>query len=169
MSLSASSLLRESSPRMRGTLVCCRRIKTVGLDHPRGCGEHGGPGVELVGVGGSSPRMRGTQVVGQVDGPGRGIIPADSGNTCLQRWMWLGLGDHPRGCGEHTQYPNKASEMWGSSPRMRGTHALVMPCMVEVRIIPADAGNTPFTSDGAVVKRDHPRGCGEHQSLLVAR
>ena len=49
-----------------------------------------------------------------------GIIPADAGSTL----SYLGLGgghrDHPRGCGEHIDPPEKGLSVAGSSPRMRG-------------------------------------------------
>ena len=34
------------------------------------------------------------------------------------------------------------------------------------RIIPADAGSTPFTCEPVAVLRDHPRGCGEHDDHM---
>ena len=51
---------------------------------------------------------------------------------------------------------------WGSSPRMRGTHAGVWVDDSQVGIIPAHAGNTAnhwLTPD---MLGDHPRACGEH-------
>ena len=50
----------------------------------------------------------------------------------------------------------------GSSPRMRGAQLFDLPVHVEVGIIPADAGSTPSPFQSRISKRDHPRGCGEH-------
>ena len=51
---------------------------------------------------GSSPRMRGTLGPGPRVAVKPRIIPADAGNTFVQPFGLLGVGDHPRGCGEHT-------------------------------------------------------------------
>ena len=52
-------------------------------DHPRGCGEHGIRRQILLGVAGSSPRMRGTHSLTSGHLLTRRIIPADAGNTSL--------------------------------------------------------------------------------------
>ena len=52
----------------------------------------------------------------------------------------------------------------GSSPRLRGTGAALVPFGEEVRFIPAPAGNRPSTSPGGSTHSVHPRACGE-QSL----
>ena len=50
-------------------------------DHPRVCGEHIGIAVPAELRSGSSPRMRGTLQVTQVEREAVGIIPAYAGNT----------------------------------------------------------------------------------------
>ena len=50
-------------------------------DHPRACGEHQLSGLQLRGLQGSSPRMRGTLGVEIDCDAERGIIPAHAGNT----------------------------------------------------------------------------------------
>ena len=45
---------------------------------------------------------------------------------------------------------------------MRGTQNWERGKMAFIRIIPADAGNTPRSWSSAGRARDHPRGCGEH-------
>ena len=52
---------------------------------------------------------------------GRGIIPADAGNTFFTITSHFLHRDHPRGCGEHRPLTNGASPAGGSSLRMRGT------------------------------------------------
>ena len=54
--------------------------------------------------------------------------------------------------------------MWGSSPRMRGTHVIYDGEQILVGIIPAHAGNTAALTARTQVLKDHPRACGEHPS-----
>ena len=111
-----------SSPRMRGALFQCvsgclaRGIipadagSTQGCtshpyayeDHPRGCGEHPEKGDYSSDSSGSSPRMRGAQIDNLSCILRIRIIPADAGSTHLIVVVFLGLKDHPRGCGEHS-------------------------------------------------------------------
>ena len=171
-----------SSPRMRGTLprpdggaetrgiipahagntISGRCAYMRSWDHPRACGEHLGVHAFLFGRTGSSPRMRGTQLLQTLGAGHYGIIPAHAGNTTRLGWSQWQAGDHPRACGEHTlaSIPNRKSP--GSSPRMRGTHR--QPAFESPRrgIIPAHAGNTQHHSRPKHDKRDHPRACGEH-------
>ena len=97
-----------------------------------------------------------------------GIIPADAGSTPFSSVCWRLCRDHPRGCGEHRTGALRRLPEDGSSPRMRGA----LPCRrVAVRvagIIPADAGSTTIPPACTSTCRDHPRGCGEHLSLLGA-
>ena len=45
---------------------------------------------------------------------------------------------------------------------MRGTRLCTLSYVMRLRIIPADAGNTPVHSELCYAPQDHPRGCGEH-------
>ena len=46
---------------------------------------------------------------------------------------------------------------------MRGTPPLMKNQRFEVRIIPAHAGNTRWIGNHRIIRRDHPRACGEHR------
>ena len=151
-----------SSPRMRGTPFTGRDTATdVGIipahagntiapaaktwrfrDHPRACGEHKDVPLMCVMLSGSSPRMRGTLVVGVQDHHVIGIIPAHAGNTAYARTSPAGTGDHPRACGEHMRACLCAGLPLGSSPRMRGTLRSRRSRSLRCGIIPAHAGNT---------------------------
>ena len=172
-----------SSPRMRGTRSRALHrghvariipadagntcpvfpIHSQHRDHPRGCGEHATRPPSKDRPPGSSPRMRGTQCKKVSSYMPFGIIPADAGNTLGQNWRTLIKKDHPRGCGEHTAYHMAKAYNWGSSPRMRGTPLDGVVVHVVVGIIPADAGNTKSRLVPEQPRKDHPRGCGEHQ------
>ena len=133
-----------------------------GRDHPRVCGEH--RNVELCAPlsSGSSPRMRGTPIKYPIGCVAVGIIPAYAGNTAFSSLARLSNWDHPRVCGEHLTRFTLFQPTPGSSPRMRGTHKLVIGQRNRRGIIPAYAGNTCGIGVGHVCRRDHPRVCGEH-------
>ena len=70
-------------------------------DHPRRCGEHCFPVPSALGLGGSSPQMRGALDRQSEFHHCRRIIPADAGSTLDQISVRFGNEDHPRRCGEH--------------------------------------------------------------------
>ena len=135
-------------------------------DHPRVCGEHMMSHGIIGGMGGSSPRMRGTPILGGEPYSKWRIIPAYAGNTSTAGLCRCSARDHPRVCGEHPTRTEPTSTSWGSSPRMRGTHRWRMLSRSHCGIIPAYAGNTSANSSSASTKRDHPRVCGEHPSTV---
>ena len=75
--------------------------------------------------------------------------------------------DHPRGCGEHSVLTSCGSYSLGSSPRMRGAPVAAWLCGSCGRIIPADAGSTYGVPVCPIWWRDHPRGCGEHDTMMI--
>ena len=114
------------------------------------------------GHGGSSPRMRGTHCASETTIPTHGIIPAYAGNTGIEWNDTTSGGDHPRVCGEHSQFTRPIPYELGSSPRMRGTPCDCGDALMLPGIIPAYAGNTRTVFPQPCPARDHPRVCGEH-------
>ena len=158
----APSTNTGSSPRMRGTPELQRHHRrNFGIipayagntrvpacqhhsveDHPRVCGEHNDT-IRHVGlIQGSSPRMRGTLPDFNAPDGITGIIPAYAGNTSSKPKTPTSTRDHPRVCGEHQRRAVLVLLRLGSSPRMRGTLAVVAPQVLAAGIIPAYAGNT---------------------------
>ena len=130
-----------SSPRVRGTRGVGRslahqerfiparagntsprsRRSSATAVHPRACGEHGLNFPACLRHGGSSPRVRGTPVVGAGERDVYRFIPARAGNTRRGPGSRRRTPVHPRACGEHLT-GSVVSEGWrGSSPRVRGT------------------------------------------------
>ena len=110
-------------------------------DHPRTCGEQRSFPVVADVVAGSPPHMRGT--VSQSDARQRrsGITPAHAGNRCLLHPSQGLAGDHPRTCGEQSNYNQNMEWIKGSPPHMRGT-ATGAPKKAHYHgITPAHAGN----------------------------
>ena len=176
-----------SSPRMRGTRAhavldglrarfipahagntgsCCWPCCASPV-HPRACGEHIPTGLTNWILGGSSPRMRGTQgVLRRAARKGR-FIPAHAGNTRRPGGRPRTRPVHPRACGEHKCAAGYRNRENGSSPRMRGTQLLVVRSQVAHRFIPAHAGNTGVPAIDYVRWAVHPRACGEHGRPFV--
>ena len=96
-----------------------------------------------------------------------GIIPADAGSTRDRSEYWFKFWDHPRGCGEHRSSILPETMQSGSSPRMRGAPEKTLIVAVIRGIIPADAGSTVHRIHRHGRTKDHPRGCGEHDTVLL--
>ena len=175
-----------SSPRMRGTrqrhqndlkgrrfipayagntFLCARNRLSISV-HPRVCGEHGQLERGHDTGDGSSPRMRGTRDL--LDSHLRDLrfIPAYAGNTERRSAIAPHRPVHPRVCGEHPVPALSERDMVGSSPRMRGTRFDDSVGAINLRFIPAYAGNTPERAARALFPSVHPRVCGEHVSAI---
>ncbi len=105
-------------------------------------------GLHQAGLGGSSPRTRGTHKSTIIIEYEYRIIPAYAGNTALFEISGRAGADHPRVRGEH-----KGRRPLTARPS---------------RIIPAYAGNTLRARTRAIGCADHPRVRGEHRDHGVA-
>ena len=131
-------------------------------DHPRVGGEHSFARQSRFIHPGSSPRGRGTPANDPLSISSGRIIPAWAGNTDAPPTGKSEMPDHPRVGGEHTISRKSIFSLSGSSPRGRGTHQLHDRQGVQLRIIPAWAGNTPGRQSLQAWTPDHPRVGGEH-------
>ena len=178
---SAMSCRYGSSPRVRGTpperfrgvrfqrfIPACagnsapaartRRRRPV---HPRVCGELASERANTVAGSGSSPRVRGTQLLTRLFWPSSRFIPACAGNSSPPRRRSPAAPVHPRVCGELTMRRMATQHLAGSSPRVRGTQSPRRSLTRRVRFIPACAGNSLTNRDGWDWTTVHPRVCGE--------
>ncbi len=181
-----SMAVTGSSPRLRGTrrraavrrcswrfipapagntrsLLYVQRPVSV---HPRACGEHLQCRPLTVSPCGSSPRLRGTRLIGSLRIMAERFIPAPAGNTSTSVTPATPPAVHPRACGEHAAGSAITAGSAGSSPRLRGTLGSVFWPRLVGRFIPAPAGNTSTTANSDPSESVHPRACGEHSSLL---
>ena len=71
---------------------------------------------------------------------------------------------HPHVCGEHIYRVACYRIIAGSSPRMRGTQAVIDWWNNTLGLIPTYAGNTVGIWPIASFRRAHPHVCGEHGS-----
>ena len=170
-----------SSPRVRGAASTCirpsysngiipacagsssphpRRLVGHG-DHPRVCGEQ----LRCVSTRsrpeGSSPRVRGAEVIHDAGGDRVGIIPACAGSSQRRPAWGRAPWDHPRVCGEQMPGRDLAAAEAGSSPRVRGAAPRQDRDQRPRGIIPACAGSRTLTARTSPVTGDHPRVCGE--------
>ena len=132
--------------------------------HPRGCGEQERCGSAPGAVGGSSPRVRGTDRPGRGQGGRKRFIPAGAGNRARTGAGLAPRPVHPRGCGEQASSRCRTWISPGSSPRVRGTGRGQPGRHRGRRFIPAGAGNRSGRCPDAGGPAVHPRGCGEQAS-----
>ena len=106
---------------------------------------------------GSSPLARGKPPDEPPGGEGRRIIPACAGETSPSGRLEAPRRDHPRLRGGNAQMLGATGGVHGSSPLARGKPAPGGAQVVELRIIPACAGETPARSPRPPATTDHPR------------
>ena len=94
-----------------------------------------------------------------------GIIPAHAGLTTLMNHRIPMVRDHPRACGAHKCLLSIQMNLWGSSPRMRGSHPELFKACSGGGIIPAHAGLTRQAGSSPCWPGDHPRACGAHSQI----
>ena len=97
------------------------------------------------------------------------FIPAGAGNISLISPSPRARSVHPRGCGEHAAPWLTETVASGSSPRVRGTWIRRLRSRSRPRFIPAGAGNISLAYLETSRPSVHPRGCGEHLELAIAR
>ena len=152
-------------PAYAGSTASVPEVRRAPRDHPRVCGEHDLKRSAPRTCVGSSPRMRGAHVPTSGAHVPHGIIPAYAGSTARPRRTKSRRWDHPRVCGEHSSCEGSPNFTLGSSPRMRGALGVVGHVDHGLGIIPAYAGSTYPMSPPPTLRQDHPRVCGEHNSL----
>ena len=132
--------------------------------HPHGCGEHPRPRSTRSTRRGSSPRVWGTLLPDCDDRFQQRFIPTGVGNTLRRRCPRSPCSVHPHGCGEHPMSRSRPRSMFGSSPRVWGTHDSIDGNYANTRFIPTGVGNTSLRASIASMWTVHPHGCGEHPS-----
>ena len=129
--------------------------------HPRVCGERA---VHLRGefnLSGSSPRVRGTHIRPEITFDLNRFIPACAGNADWGCVMVRIFSVHPRVCGERAHSSLSTPQIFGSSPRVRGTLSSPSDNYLYRRFIPACAGNALLLTLCSQSIPVHPRVCGE--------
>ena len=129
--------------------------------HPRVCGEKLFQSPLLRLPLGSPSRVRGKAVQFHHRHNGVGITPACAGKSHVLPRPAQVQWDHPRVCGEKKKAEEMGATTKGSPPRMRGKENRVLGGILHVRITPACAGKSRRCRPATLIRRDHPRVCGE--------
>ena len=122
--------------------------------HPRWRGEQNAPQLRWYVAVGSSPLARGTVIPDLIGVSIQRFIPAGAGNRADCVSPALAKPVHPRWRGEQSPKPLAGLDFPGSSPLARGTAFGWLYDHVEVRFIPAGAGNSLTTTSTPI------RSCG---------
>ena len=93
--------------------------------------------------------------------PRAGITPAHAGKRQSQYPRQSKSWDHPRPCGEKYAPAWLNMLLLGSPPPMRGKEPARVLHRDKVRITPAHAGKSVWSSCSRTASGDHPRPCGE--------
>ena len=138
-------------------------------DHPRVCGEKR-VATSATGTGtGSPPRMRGKGSIYE-DGVAAGrITPAYAGKRTRWAKRKERMRDHPRVCGEKSDFLHAGERVAGSPPHMRGKERVDGLGVALGGITPAYAGKSTKRNNARNKGRDHPRVCGEKSLRTAAR
>jgi len=140
--------------------------KNVPAVHPHGCGEHRVGCAASNQECGSSPRVWGTLMTGEILQDGTRFIPTGVGNTVARLSNLRFELVHPHGCGEHGFIYTVTAYSSGSSPRVWGTPPSFLNAIPITRFIPTGVGNTWAENESLNAKPVHPHGCGEHWAAL---
>ena len=118
------------------------------------------------GTEGSSPLMRGKQLMRLLSIFRGRLIPAHAGKTSSPQETTTATSAHPRSCGENCAAHSSGPVGMGSSPLMRGKRGPRGRGSGRRRLIPAHAGKTPGRRRSHPSPRAHPRSCGENRIFL---
>ena len=178
--------LAGSPPRVRGKLTqeelakklgritpaCAGKTRPMALrtaatpDHPRVCGENSFLSLFHAVRPGSPPRVRGKRPCLPDFRQSTRITPACAGKTCHSSALYHPHTDHPRVCGENRKFWTAVVAFVGSPPRVRGKLNILKLARQAIRITPACAGKTQYSSELLRRLSDHPRVCGENTYFL---
>ena len=114
--------------------------------YPRGCGGARKSRLQYAGIGGLSPRVRGSQDEARRPRQDVGSIPAGAGEPQLAKNNSRCLGVYPRGCGGAGIAGADRDTGQGLSPRVRGSHNHPGIYFPKRGSIPAGAGEPKSAS-----------------------
>ena len=153
-------------PAHAGKTMSLSASPTTPRAHPRSRGENRASSSASSRMVGSSPLTRGKRTRGIAPGSSPGLIPAHAGKTRARTALPGRWAAHPRSRGENATREYASACQLGSSPLTRGKRVGGEAGRVRHGLIPAHAGKTWITFDGAERSEAHPRSRGENQSTV---
>ena len=114
--------------------------------HPRSCGDRPPRILRAVGVGGSSPLVRGSVAMPDTVPVNQRFIPARAGIGPIAILISLPAAVHPRSCGDRPAKYMHGHHYVGSSPLVRGSAKKELTNRIKHRFIPARAGIGTYRS-----------------------
>ena len=134
--------------------------------HPRRCGADSYPTRHLHNKWGSSPQVRGRLMFRLRLLLLIRLIPAGAGQIAMRGLLRSCSAAHPRRCGADSTVSTRSRTRSGSSPQVRGRLGFCSSCLLQIRLIPAGAGQIEVAMAQSMGKSAHPRRCGADQVLL---
>ena len=138
-------------------------------DHPRTCGENYISKANLEFPLGSPPHLRGKPPPSNLTPYFFRITPAPAGKTIQKKQDWDTEEDHPRTCGENDKGVCLHKCLRGSPPHLRGKLHEEPRKIDPSGITPAPAGKTSSFFTFFKHFKDHPRTCGENQTVDITQ
>ncbi len=152
-------------PAGAGNSVAASISCSIAAVYPRWRGELAYSVSPLDSAAGLSPLARGTHMQHAADIVARRFIPAGAGNSNLLLSVPYRVPVYPRWRGELTAATIANGQVYGLSPLARGTRTYRRPGPLQLRFIPAGAGNSRIASMAAGSVPVYPRWRGELSSL----
>ncbi len=148
-------------------VFCCSMCRCP--VYPRWRGEHVYIFNILIIQDGLSPLARGTLRAAREAHQDKRFIPAGAGNTASKSILRCLRTVYPRWRGEHWLDLSSVIKSPGLSPLARGTQQWRALPALQIRFIPAGAGNTPERPPVYLVQAVYPRWRGEHHLETVLK
>ncbi len=156
-----------STPACAGTTRSGGECPVAPPEHPRVCGDDGGPEYNRVSPYGAPPRVRGRPPGGQPQLTGGGSTPACAGTTSAWSRAATPAVEHPRVCGDDVRVAAQTRRISGAPPRVRGRLQRVEGDPPADRSTPACAGTTGRARCKGRALGEHPRVCGDDRDSTV--
>jgi len=154
--------LIRNTPASAGNTISRKASQRPYQKHPRECGEYRHSGADWYAPMETPPRVRGIPRFLQSDGTIERNTPASAGNTFIATVSYRQCEKHPRECGEYNTLERFVRLLIETPPRVRGIRLQLYDGRIALGNTPASAGNTRSTTTRSILRRKHPRECGEY-------
>ena len=152
--------LVRSIPAHAGQPARAAKVHQARWVYPRACGATFVAAAARSPATGLSPRMRGNRLCPYLPAPIRRSIPAHAGQPKRGNIGHCGRRVYPRACGATHLPDGRGNIPGGLSPRMRGNRYISRKALIDIRSIPAHAGQPQIFVQDFLHRQVYPRACG---------